>query len=375
MNACFLCGNQFQIVNCVNFVMGQEEYCFDKVDIYIWDSMRTADFTIEALRKEKIFDRIFRYNYKDWEKGFLSRMGARIDFLMSPGRFLKRVVMVDEDNPHEWRYSHIFLFGPDYITQSMIRVNPDARISFLDDGMASYVGKIGISGSSRDKKLIWRLVGKDFWHIYPHCLYVNNVSMCHTEWDVPVKPLPSLTRNEGLIDVMHRIFGRPMTEYDTIRTVILAQPYESEALLEDEEIKCCKAEGIEFILRPHPRQKLSDINVEVIDDSGALWELICAEKINDDYVLIGKCSTAQISPKLLYDKEPYVVFTYRLYDYISEEMRKYPHEMYLNIRDAYRNPEKVIEVENPQELRDVLNRLCEVEGIERMNSQRYEAPL
>ena len=97
----------------------------------------------------------------------------------------------------------------------------------------------------------------------------------------------------------------------------------------------------DLIVRNHPRETR---------------ELKCDNDINDDKVLIAFCSTAQITPKMLYDKEPYLVFLYRLFDcdWIEDYDR-----LVEQVRNSYRNKKKVFLPSTLDELVNTLNNLLE----------------
>ena len=45
-----------------------------------------------------------------------------------------------------------------------------------------------------------------------------------------------------------------------------------------------------------------------------MWELECIQSINDGNVIFAAFSTAQFTPKLLFDKNPYIIFLYKIFD-------------------------------------------------------------
>ena len=67
------------------------------------------------------------------------------------------------------------------------------------------------------------------------------------------------------------------------------------------------------------------------------------EHITDRYVLISYYSTAMFTPKMLFDREPYLIFTYHIWRVNeSDEETKKLQRIVQFLKDSYRNPEKVM---------------------------------
>ena len=99
----------------------------------------------------------------------------------------------------------------------------------------------------------------------------------------------------------------------------------------------------DFIVRPHPRGMTTLYEGLNIDNTYSQWELCCAE-INGNSVLIGNFSTALFIPKLIYDKEPTVIFTYKMYgnSFVEEAVNR--------LRTLYSNKQKVMCISSVDEL-------------------------
>lgn len=229
---------------------------------------------------------------------------------------------------------------------------------FFDDGLGSYVGSIGFKSITRNRKIAYRLLGKDYKHLYPQVMYVNNVEACNIEWNVPVKALPDMSHSDkSFMEVIHRVFKEPVQEYKKLHYVVLSQPSDGIIQKEDQVVSLCNQMGLNYIYRPHPREERQDVNVPILDDSGVLWEMVCAEDISEKHVLIGKCSTAQFSPKLLFGKEPYLIFTHKLYKYDDHNLCDKYHSLCETIKQSYSIKEKVYEVDDLEDLKRAIENI------------------
>ena len=113
------------------------------------------------------------------------------------------------------------------------------------------------------------------------------------------------------------------------------------------------------LLRPHPSHKDIDSNGIEIDDHREMWEFICADQISDDHVLISSFSTAQMIPKMFFDKEPTVIFVCKMvFQYIDQPTQDNIMALINRIKEKYRNPEKVYTPETEEELSEILKNLC-----------------
>ena len=84
-----------------------------------------------------------------------------------------------------------------------------------------------------------------------------------------------------------------------------------------------------------------------------MWEIECQNTITDNHVLVSFFSTASFTPKMLYGKEPYVILLYKMLgvEFFNAD------ELVSSLQLLYSNPEKVILVENFDELHAVIEKL------------------
>ena len=112
------------------------------------------------------------------------------------------------------------------------------------------------------------------------------------------------------------------------------------------------------IVRPHPRKIDIKYSFSSVDRNLDCWEFLCAETITEDHVLIGQYSTAQFAPKILFGKEPWLVFTWNLTEHDSVDSDTvYNH---INrIKELYNDKNKVILIENKEQLKATISSILE----------------
>ena len=126
--------------------------------------------------------------------------------------------------------------------------------------------------------------------------------------------------------------------------------------------KCLMDLKMNFIVRIHPREKNDSDKYKgfMIDKGDLMWELICRDYITDDHILIGEYSTAQFSPKIMYDKEPWLILLYKILNRRRGSDTINTMETVIDtIKSSYSNPEKVIVINDFEEIRYTLNKLMD----------------
>ena len=111
------------------------------------------------------------------------------------------------------------------------------------------------------------------------------------------------------------------------------------------------------LIRVHPRStaEYSMINIDYGDN---IWELECIFTIKDNHVLISDFSMAQINPKIIADKEPFIIFAYKLFykNLTESENNIYKHQIEIAKR-AYHNNNKIYTPDDVNEFKCIINKL------------------
>ena len=201
---------------------------------------------------------------------------------------------------------------------------------------------------------------------------MNNKELCRSSIAPCIKQLPSLKNaSEDFWNLIKRVFAYDDSNelYLKYSIIYLMQPndyglleidrinLQIEQILGSKEGKC--------IARPHPRQENILNSVIYMDYSRDIWELLCVDKISDNHILISMCSTAQLIPKMLFNKEPYLIFTYKLFkNVLPNEVYNKIENMVENIKSVYQDKTKIYVPTNIEEVQMCLK----IEGI---NGKKY----
>lgn len=353
---CFICETPFQIMNCLNYMYHQTEFSDVVSDIYIGDKFYQFNDIVKRLQDESVFDHVYGYNY-DIENGKISHYKNKINEIFFPKKYIQSLV-TQKIEINKKLYDYIYISVTTHFGIAMVLGCPKARVRYYDDGLASYIGYIGPRYLPEKRKILYKIAGKDYWRLQPEALYVNNKKFCRSELTDNIQELfPVAESSKEFKQILYRIFDYQQEKlYDQKQIVYLSQPNEADDANEKKVLKILDLYKEFCMIRIHPRQNNAEYDDFAIDQQRGLWELVCVEQIHDDHVLIGQFSTAQVVPKLLFEKEPWLIFTYKLYikDNSNVNLDKIE-TMIMDLKNCYEKPDKIFVIENMEQLEKTLS--------------------
>lgn len=346
----FLIDTDIQLLNALYFVFSYG--LTGKTDAIIQMKSRNAEARINALRESKVFKNI--YVLKLDTHSALERVEILIALIM-PNLYMKKKHNLDLKS----KYDSVFLaFSTKTFDFTIAAIGSKSIIGY-DDGMGSYIG----DPYHDNYKKRYILARKLFGHEYNvDTIFLNNPLCYNGAKKVSVRPL-KLKLSEDQEQIINNIFNY-VPVYNYPKCVFLNQPVtdifdylQVEKSLVD---RTNDILGGHFLLRLHPSEKRSEVYElyeDKIDKTNNMWELTCAKFDSDNYVLIGCFSTAQFSPKLMNDKEPYLVFTYKIFSNLDEK-RKTAFDRYINFfKGKYREKNRIFVPNNIEEYSDIIKNI------------------
>ena len=313
MNNAFICDTQFQIINCLNIVY--HNYNKNQNDIFIGEEFPDADIVIKNIKKSGLFHNVYRYVYpRNFDHRFKHKLN-RVRELINPKKHVLSMIK-DKIDLSEKRYDFIYISAPAHFMTLMVWSNPGADVIYFDDGTGSYSGNMLERLIDKKHQIAYRLLGRDYNALKPKQLFVNNIDFCNSSLTKDIQPLPRINDDAEFVNFCKKIFELEYNNpYSKCNFIYLGQPYfyniEKSIQIENEISKTI-IEHTQCVARFHPGQNCKEIPGFIIDKKRTAWELICVNEVHDSTVLIGRCSTAQLTPKIIFDKEPYIIFTYNL---------------------------------------------------------------
>lgn len=269
------------------------------------------------------------------------------------------------------KYIHIVLkdyrliFSQNILYASLYRkAFPKSVINLIEDGLSTYTD-LNINSKFRSKAILMAHKFIFFGNLIPsiNTIYLHEPKLYKGESKVERFP-------EVDLDAFIRLFNygslskQSLSKYDyyylgtplnTIHNLLFPIPKELDNFrLEVSDLLGKLTNTLSSsssVYKLHPFETIQDYHDKLpLYEGEKIWEIECFT-LEDDSFLISFFSTATISPKLLYDKEPRVIYLYKLlpnYNFFGAD------EFVNNIRNLYRNKDRVFVPETLNEFEKVL---------------------
>lgn len=362
----FLCDTPYQIFNCVNFVYHDLENSKNNADLYVVTQFADAERIIQAVRKTGLFKSVYTVDPYYSKKRPFSKFTTFYQSLF-PITNLSHSIHPQIDFSHT-HYQTLVMATPIYFCYQFASCFPRAEIYFIEDGTGSYCGNVCEEMCTSSLRILYDVFKKGPLSIHPSRLYVNNPSMCQSTVANKILPMPHWDAADTCFtELVWNIFGdvtAPLSNTDLPNLIYLQQPLQhlfskqgDFLQTEKQVLNLIKESSVPFCVRVHPREKSDFYNRFPLHKSTVLWELICAQHISDQNILVGAFSSAQMTPKLLFDKEPYLIFTYKLFpqNILSQESKAV--QLSSLISDSYRAKNKIYIPDTLEDLAILIDQL------------------
>lgn len=345
MKRAFICYSPFQLFNILNLVVNSTE---ENNDLYLVDKCNGSDKLIERLREQQWFKHIFTVNddlRKQEDTTIMWYIKLMYYNLMPKRTILRNLHDKKFENKYK-NYDEIYASVGDHFVACMLKKNPKAKFIMFEDGYGSY------SGNILNSKVGWKfMMFSKIFHcgscvLKPNKLLINNVKMCKSTMTKNIESLPAI--NKSTLDKIDKIFGNAQINYNGNKPIVwLTQP--NEGFLERDEIshriaKILLEQNLNIIVRLHPREKEAQLYKEYeIDKGNIMWELYVATADIENKILISSYSSAVFTPKILFDKEPILIFLFNLYDDdLTNKQKNNINQMISDLKNEYVHKERII---------------------------------
>lgn len=255
---------------------------------------------------------------------------------------------------------------------------PQAQTWLLEDGSGTYNGMIGRSLMMYDiilskhdfsvkgiLKFLFNLVTRGKYKLKVTSVFVfspSNIPFDLYRKDL-VKGVLNLTHQAQCIGLS--VFAVPANRKTETENpaIFLGQPNEIGPSFPELQHECIRtftsAVGNSAVLRPHPRSSLQPIsaekNLELATTSS--WELLVAiGRVTEDAILVGFGSTAQLTPKKLFDIEPRLLYLFPLLPDSNPSKKAFEAE-YEAALTIYNQKDRVLAIHSLKELSETLSAL------------------
>lgn len=308
MKTACVCWTPYQIFNLVNFIEHNVEQTKGTCDLFLID-MKAYEGITSRLEKENIFNNIYLVeNYKE-KYYLLDRIEKAFDIIF-PKKALTNKLKIKKKIEFEG-YSKIIASGWNKYFVNLVAVNPNARVILLEDGAGSYFGDFRHIEMPFTYKLLNKITKKGALSVKVDIEYLYKKELLIGKTTYNTLTMPNI--NNEVFSILAKIFDfNDQNDYINKKIVFLTQPLKDIKKLnrfynENQIYELLNKYSDKVIVRVHPRQEKVNTFLD-LDNSNEMWELLCYKHINKDKVLIGIFSSAQLTPKLIYNNEPKLIF-------------------------------------------------------------------
>ena len=341
----------FTILEAVSYVIQND---IEDADLYLSCVFKDARETGERIRESGVFKNVFIV------ENVLLTYPITIKKCFEVMRNRRKIISDMSGRVYDYAYYNNsgFLVNSIFYT-GVCRANKSAKHFFLEHAHYSYLNRY--SDKPWYLKPMIRLFGlKCMDGSQLDKVYLYEPDLSTVKQDAPVEQLKKIDiSNVRLKEKLNFIFNYSPEhdEFKEKKIIIMEQgklkvDFDKEAFWA-EVFKCINKDI--SIVKPHPRQKdstLKHLGAEICKNTTLPWEIICLNNNLSDKVQITIFSQACISPKLIFDQEPTVIFLYKLlpvgYDYLGQGLLEFAD----SIGNLYKDKTKYFIPESFDELRE-----------------------
>ena len=308
MKYLYYCNSAYQVLTILNLNWHRKYANFENIDDYNADIIllnASEDMKELATNIQKLndFNNVFLAN-KVKNIGAFHRLKSIYD-VVNPYHYIEKSGISSIKN---FINHYDVLTFPKFskLTSSIYKINKSAKLDLYEDGLGSYNDEVQLESRRSIYPYLYKILNYksfcDFRYIYFNSLLLYNGCYRNVAKEIPNYDNGYITRiNETFIS---------SSLYKNKSILWLGQ-----YLVDDvNEVTCNilqKYKNIS-IYKQHPRYPMKANGLEIATDKHA-WEIsvLNMEDINSK-CLVTIYSTAALSPKILFDYEPYIIFTYKL---------------------------------------------------------------
>ncbi|WP_044973685.1 hypothetical protein [Ruminococcus sp. HUN007] len=345
---CIICETPFQVFSAIQLKsMISDNHI---VDVFIGEVFVNASIIVENVKKTRLFNNVF--SYKIDKMNFENK----INELFFPNKYIQYLVG-KSITPNT--YDKIFISSTTYFAMAIVADNRSADVIYFDDGIGSYTGNIGIQNISLKRKLCYKLCFRNVNRFEYKDIYLYSPKLItKLDYNIKINKI-KISNDKEIIATVEQVFNYFDDKLYEKKIIYFATPSQDfgNKLQEERITKVLENYSEDCIVRLHPREVNPQIfNFASIDKGVNLWELTSMNKISDNHILIGIFSTAQVVSKLLFNKEPCVVFMHKLYRDIFSDTQLVNMDCFVKkLRESYTNPSKIIEIEEVSDFDSAIN--------------------
>lgn len=342
-----------QLVNMIKFTYFNCEGSRSNSILYISDKVIKDKNNIMPLIEKGIVEDCFIYRDINYSNNkFVSKINT-LKLLSDKHAFRKMLIEKETGNEFD------VVVVPSVSLESQIFwvEFSHKKLYIVEDGLGSVTGDIVHDGMKNLRRFAYRL---QYGDLHLDKLYMNKLIFNNSTSNTEFCELPGDNNDPEFLSLLEDIFKNKNkgTTYQKGDTIYLQQPvtlWDSSYLeIENKILETANLNCRRLIIRCHPLT-INNPRIKGLeyDNENSSWELLCPKILDNNSILMGVFSTAQFSPKQLYDLEPYMIFLYNIITPTNIDFSEMT-DMIDKLKQSYQHPEKIIVPASLDELQEDL---------------------
>lgn len=351
----FYAQTEYQLLNIVKFVLNDCEESKGKSDLFLSDRIEDSGKKREIFLEQKIFEHIYIVKSIKYNHNKVSRKAKMLWYILNKS-YLNKLILGEVILNR--RYDVIVVGSASIECEIFWNYFEFNDLYFVEDGLGSMMGSVKKDTYGKIRKVVSEILYKQ---LVIKKMYISNMDFCIKMPEVEYYRIPNDLDNEFsiLIDLLYMPLNYCNT-FEAADIIYLQQPMSlfgrdfvnfEKLLIRDLKSLC----GNQLILRDHPKNAEKNFPDIRSDGNNYMWEFVSKKNISNSNILIGLFSTAQFTPKMLFDCEPFVIFLFNLFP-VTDERKKLESIIAGQLKKAYRDPFKVVAPESFEDLRFFLEK-------------------
>ena len=365
MNYLYYCNSAYQIMASINLHWQRKEKKFENIieygaDLLILNNFEGAESIAKNIKKLEIFNNVILIEKITNEGAF--HLIKSIKDALFPASYLSSNCGIKKRNIKN-KYDIIVVSKYSTVCDAIARMNKNSKIHLIEDGMGTYFSVILLKPKSKSYIILKKMlnIGTDFSNY--EVLYLDRPDYYIGKDINKIRKIPNV--DDTILELYKKIFNVTENYYNK-KIFWFCQNLENDEYkkLVNNLLSILRKYKEETIIRPHPRYPgafdMEGFDVDLKNDS---WE-IEALNIEDiqDKLLISVHSTACFTPKMLFNREPYILLFYKLFDRQVSFANDNFDMMIDKIINSYSNKEKIMIPNTVEEFKECLEKFDKIKG-------------
>lgn len=288
----------------------------ERADIYITQSFNDSELYVDAIKKQNIFREVRFLSYKTFVKYF-NRSGRFAAKAQAVRNYLSPRQVVESFIAKDTFYNKIYAANRDiigrYVQFYHFQNKVNAEFIRFEEGNSTYIGDQ--LREKKPEKLLRRLLyGKKA--VIPNTMYVYSPELFCRMRNDDGRFIKKIVISDNALETIKKVFNHskmiPVNSAILIDTnkIIFSSDEKERILKIFDTIK--QNLDLELFYKPHPRDNRIDFDLNKTLSYQIPFEVTCLDSNMNSAVLISYLSTCVSSPKIIFDKEPFVLLLYKL---------------------------------------------------------------